>query len=64
MTHTPHLDLIEKAIIKHGPKIYPCKKRCGKNIRWDKSFTEVNGNLLFWYNTPDRDTHMEKVKIS
>ena len=50
--------LIRRALEKHK-KILPCMRR--KNF--NACFTEEEDNLLFWYNTPDRSTHVVSAKM-
>jgi hypothetical protein len=47
--------LINKAKTKYGA-IYPCD---GKK-EWDECFTRVNGKVIFWFNSRDNSTHIEK----
>jgi hypothetical protein len=47
--------LIDRAKAKFGT-IYPC---CGK-AEWDESFTQDNGQVIFWFNSKDHSTHIEK----
>lgn len=47
-------DLIKKAKNIYG-KIYPCVNKSSLS----ECFTESkNGELVFWFNTPDKSTHM------
>ena len=50
--------LIRRALAKHK-EILPCLRR--KNL--DACFTEEDDNLLFWYNTKDRSTHVVSAKL-
>ena len=48
--------LFEKAVLRHG-KILLIKKHVSDN------FTIMDGKMYFWYNTPDKSTHMDYIEI-
>lgn len=51
--------LLDDAQLKHGINITPC----GNKKSLSECFT-INGEyLVFWYNTPDHGTHVQRVKI-
>ena len=52
-------ELIACATAKHGDTITPC----GGRETLMASFTEADGMLYFWYNTPDNQTHVEQGVI-
>lgn len=54
------MEMIADAIEKHGPEVtHTDHVSC-----WDESFTEFNGSLYLWYNTPDHSTHAMKRSIN
>ena len=53
-------ELIACATAKHGTGITPCS---GKE-KLDDCFTEADGMLYFWYNTPDNNTHVEQGGVN
>jgi hypothetical protein len=53
------LKLIERAKAKYGV-IYPCY---GKS-QWNECFTRENGGIIFWFNSRDHSTHIEKECLS
>ena len=45
-------EMMEEALRTHGDDIKPCS---GKE--WVECYTELCGNYILWYNTPDGTTH-------
>lgn len=52
------INLIIQAISKYK-KIYPC----GNKRNLFDCFTEIDNNLLFWFNTEDHSTHLLTAEI-
>jgi hypothetical protein len=52
------LKLIERAKAKYGD-IYPCDKKS----QWDECFSRENGQVIFWFNSKDHSTHIEKENM-
>lgn len=52
------IKLIIQAFLKYK-KIYPCGN---KNTLFE-CFTEIDNNLLFWFNTEDHSTHLLTAEI-
>ena len=47
------LQLIDRAKAQYGEISY-----CGKAESWNECFTEDDGELCFWFNDSDGNTHM------
>lgn len=50
--------LVDMAKAKHGDDIQPVHRS------WDRCWSEFNNMLLFWYDTPDKSTHMVCIPIT
>ena len=62
MNHTlteNHKVLIKDARKKHG-KIYPC----GSKKSFGDCFTVQDNKLYFWFDTPDRSTHVLEKEVA
>ena len=53
------IKLLERAVEDHKT-IYPC----GFKNRLSDCFTEEGDNLMFWFNTEDKSTHIVVDKVS
>ena len=51
--------LMARAIAEHGTTILPVTGR----TTLDDCYGEDEGQLIFWYNTPDGSTHIKHAEI-
>jgi len=50
--------MIRKAVRQYH-RIYPC----GSKQHFSECFTQVDDNIVFWFNTADRSTHLLTQKF-
>jgi hypothetical protein len=52
------MNKVEKKLIEQAKKTYKRIHPCGTKDTLSECFTNVDGTIIFWFNTDDQSTHL------